>query len=125
MNLQTPSVPKEVLVECFNCHARNTLRKSVVERPSDLEANLIQVFMVCPDCGHEKHCYFMSPKLRAANVASANAIKALSMRRTQENLNRVLEIKEKYKNLFDEEQSKYQAILGVVEILEQDDGRTA
>jgi len=125
-SLATKPVRPEALIECSNCHAKNTFRKSIVERPADfMEAGVIQILSICPDCGHEQHSYFMSPKLKLARDVSASTIKALSQRRTQKNFDMVRDIREKYKNLFDEEQSKYQAILGVKNILEKDDGRTA
>lgn len=116
-------VVSEVIVECPNCHARNSLRKSTVVRSSSLEVGLTETLLICPDCGHEKHVYFMSVSLQAAQNAANNIIQALSARRTQKNLDTAIDIKQKYKNLFDEEQLKYRAMLD--EILEKEDaGRT-
>ena len=100
-----------MLVECDNCRAKNTLSNMAIERLSTLEKDLTEGLLICPDCGHEKHCYFMSPKLKSIRDASVIAIKVLAARRTQKNFDAVRDIKEKYKNLFDEEQLKYQTML--------------
>lgn len=114
-------VPKEALIECSNCKARNTFRASTIERSSDLEEGLLEGVLICPDCGHVQHAYWMSKQLMAEKIKIFGVIAVLSRRRMPINFARVKELKEKYKNLFDIEQSKYQAIVGVKEIVEKDD----
>lgn len=112
----------EVIVVCPNCKAKNTLRNSLKIQACSLEKDLTETVSLCPDCGHVTHIYYMSKELRAKQIEMGIKIKALSRRVTQENLNRVFELKENYKILFDAEQSKYKAILSVKKILENEDG---
>lgn len=113
-----PPAP-ERLYECLNCKGRNKLKNLLVERPSPIEDGLLEVVFICPDCGKETHSYWMSEKLRLARDVSNNTIRILSVRRTQKNLDMAINIKEKYKNLFDEEQVRIKGIL------EKEDGRAA
>lgn len=78
---------------------------------SPLEDGLIEGLLICPDCGHEKHIYFMSKELKTQRAEIFGTIDVLSKRRTQENLNKVVELREKYKNLFDAEQEKFSGLL--------------
>lgn len=115
----------EALVVCSNCKAKNTLKNSIQTQSCSLEKDLIETVLICPDCGHLKHVYYMSKELQAKQIEMGIKIKVLSRCVTQENLNKVIELRENYKKLFDDEQSKYQAVLNIKNILGDDDGRTA
>lgn len=120
-SFQPLALPKSqvVTVVCPNCKARNTLKNSMKERPSHLEDGVSEAILVCPDCGHVKHVYWMSKELRVKQAEMAAKIKILSRRATQENLNKVIELRENYKNLFDAEQQRFHSLLEI------DDGRAA
>lgn len=111
MSLSQPLAPEvlrsRVTVECENCHAQNRVEKLFSERPSDLEPGLVESISTCPDCGHIAHAYWVSPYLRAQRNQIFGLIAVLARRRTPLNFQRVKDLKEKYKNLFDIEQAKY------------------
>lgn len=123
MSLFPPPVSNQkkqnVILECVNCHAQNKIEKLFNERPSDLEPGLIEGVSTCPECGHVTHAYWASPGLIQQRVQIFGMIAVLSRRRTPMNFERIKQLKEKYKNLFDIEQAKYR------EMLEQRDGRPA
>lgn len=116
------TVQSQTLIECPNCHIKHTFQALGAERSSPVEAGLVEGLLLCPECGHESHCYFMSQNLRAERAKIFGTIKILAKRRTPVNFQRVKELKEKYKNLFDIEQSKYQAILSDKKVPESQDG---
>lgn len=105
--LALPKSQAGVVIACPNCKAHNSLRNSLKELPCSLETDLIEVVSICPDCGHVKHIYYMSKELRSEQIQLGVKIKVLARRATQENLNKVIELRENYKKLFDAEQRKF------------------
>lgn len=110
----------DALVTCPNCQQKNTLVKLLTEQPlTPLEDGLMEGLLICPDCGHRTHCYYLSKELRQKRAMVFGMIKVLAKRRTPANFQKVRNLKENYKNLFDAEQAKYK------ELTEQEDGQAA
>lgn len=89
------------------------------ERPCSLEEDAVETVSICLDCGHVKHIYYMSKRLRIEQTGMGVKIKILAQRTTQENLNKVIVLRDNYKKLFDSEQERFR------DLLEKENGRTA
>jgi len=114
------TMPQDTLIECPNCYTKHTFKVLGTERAATpLEDGLTEGLLVCPECGNETHCYWMSRELREERAKIFGTIGVLAKRRTPINFQRIKELREKYKILFDIEQAKYK------EIAEKEDGRTA
>jgi len=115
-----PESKQEFLLECVNCHQKNSLDKLASERAvPPFRDGLTEGILICPECGYVTHCYYLSKNLAFKRVEIFNEIKILSEQKTTENFKRVLELKEEYKILFDGEQRKYK------EMLEKENGQAA
>lgn len=60
MTQTAKEVSQQVVVSCPNCKAANTLDKCIAQRPV---GELIEGGMLCPDCGHWTHSYWMDKEL--------------------------------------------------------------
>lgn len=103
------SSPAPALISCKNCPAKNTFEKMLTER--EIAPDIAEGILVCPDCGQETHCYYMSPELRTAQASIFATVASLSENITQEKYNEIVRLREKYKNIFDGEQDRIKKLL--------------
>lgn len=101
---------------CEKCMALHSLKDFLVERLVMLEGSVVQGLLVCPDCGDEKHCYYMDAETRAKksivmqrmNIAKSNGSKV------RDTFAQIQLLQRQYQFVHNECQEKYKQLLGEV-----------
>lgn len=105
----------EILVRCERCKQLNPLKKLLVERalpaPYDQD-KAVEGLLICPDCGFEKHSYFLSDAARWERTRIVYQISELGAESSApDRFNRIQSLRKEYAKIFDDEQQKYSALL--------------
>jgi hypothetical protein len=99
-------------IVCENCMSLHDIHEVIQERVSQPTTYpLVEGISVCPDCRYEKHIYFLDQETRNKRSDILGKIKIFSQRRSQENLNRVIELKKELVQVYDDCQQRYLHLL--------------
>jgi hypothetical protein len=115
MDVSKPSA-QIVKLRCVRCKQTNLLAKMFTERSLPEPYDTVQEgVVICPDCGFETHCYYVSDLLRLHRERMLKQMELLSKEKNVENLDKIVRLRNEYASLFDQEQSKYKEFMESVE----------
>lgn len=104
----------EIKIRCDQCRQLNCLKNILVERalPSPYDQEKVsEGVLICPDCGLEKHSYYISDATRWERTRITYQISKLSENQTPENFQKINNLRLEYVKIFDAEQEKYRELL--------------
>jgi hypothetical protein len=104
-------------VRCDNCKQENTLGQLLRERfLPDPYQDVVEGLLICPDCGKEVHCYYMSREARLKSVEILEKIGLLQASTLQADYEKLKFYREEIHKIYDDEQQLYQQIMEKVAV---------
>lgn len=104
---------REAKVRCENCKQINLLKDFLSEKDHTTPfGSVSEGLLVCPDCGHEKHVYYLTPEVRDRRQQIVRSMLHLSEKQTPESFREIKNLREEYHSIYDACQEFYGTVMG-------------
>lgn len=102
----------QVKIKCSHCRREYPIDTMLQERPlPPPRETVVEGLIVCPECGTEKHSYYMTEALRFKQVELVKLLNAWNSSHDLKDWSKYQSAQRQYQKTFDTTQQRYAAIV--------------